>query len=127
MYPGGPHSVLLSFSPPFSLLLLNPEGNRSGTRKEIKFWIERLIINSAGKPSFRGTQFHIYLFKNQVNVLKTICISQILLKPRENNCHYCYCSVFLLINIFNFFRLLHCPGKFTYSLPYLSCSIENLP
>ena len=30
-----------------------------GTRKEIKFWLERLIINSAEELSFRGTQFHI--------------------------------------------------------------------
>ena len=45
-------------NPPFSLILPNSEGNRGGTRKGIKFWIERLIINLAGKLSFRGTPFH---------------------------------------------------------------------
>ena len=29
-------------------------------RKRIKFWIERLVINSAGDLSFSGTQFHHY-------------------------------------------------------------------
>ena len=29
----------------FFLLLFNPEGNTGRTRKGIKFWIERLIIN----------------------------------------------------------------------------------
>ena len=45
LYPGMLHRVLLSFNPLFSLTLLNPEGNRGRTRKGIKFWIERLIIN----------------------------------------------------------------------------------
>ena len=57
MYPRRPHRVLLGFNPPFSLILLNPEGKRGGTRKGIKFWIERLIINLAGELGFRGTRF----------------------------------------------------------------------
>ena len=48
---GGTHRVLFNFNPPFSLMLLNPEGNRSRTRKAIRFWIERLII------LVRGTRF----------------------------------------------------------------------
>ena len=43
---------LLSFHLPFSLLLFIPEGNRGGTRKGIKFWIERLIMNSSGELGF---------------------------------------------------------------------------
>ena len=59
--PGGacvPGKALLGFSPHFSLILLNPEGNRDGMRRRIKFWIERLIINLARELSFSGTQFH---------------------------------------------------------------------
>ena len=37
LYLGRPHRVLLGFGPPFSLILLHPEGNRGGTRKGIKF------------------------------------------------------------------------------------------
>ena len=59
LYLGRPHRVLLGFNPPFSLLLLSPEGNRDRTRKEIKFSIERLIIYSAGELCFRGTQFQV--------------------------------------------------------------------
>ena len=36
----------------FSLIRLNLEGNRAGTRKEIQFGIERLIINSARELGF---------------------------------------------------------------------------
>ena len=36
------HSFFFFF---FFWLLFNPEGNRGRTRKGIKFWIERLIIN----------------------------------------------------------------------------------
>ena len=57
LYLGGPHRVLLGLSPPFSLILLNPKGSRGGTRKGIKFWIERLIINSSGELGLRGTWF----------------------------------------------------------------------
>ena len=46
LYLGRPHRVLLSFNPPFSLTLLNPEGNKCRTRKGIELWIERLILNS---------------------------------------------------------------------------------
>ena len=44
---------MLGFSPAFSLILLNLKENRYGTRKGIKFWIERLIINSAWELGFR--------------------------------------------------------------------------
>ena len=58
LVPRGPCRVLLSVSAPFSLMLLNAEGNRCGTRKGIKFWLERLIVNSAEELGFRGTRFH---------------------------------------------------------------------
>lgn len=41
----------------FSLIPLNPEGNRCRTRKGIKLWIERLIINLAGELGFRELNF----------------------------------------------------------------------
>ena len=46
---------------PFSLLLFNPKVNKGEKRKEIKFWIESLIINLSRELSFRGTQFQISL------------------------------------------------------------------
>ena len=58
LYQGGPCRVLLSFNHLFSLTLLHPEGNRDKTRKGIQFWMERLIINTAGELHFSGTQFH---------------------------------------------------------------------
>ena len=59
LYPGGTHRVLLGFNPlPFSSILLNPEGNRSKTRKGIQFLIEWLIINSVlGRLGFTVTDF----------------------------------------------------------------------
>ena len=57
LYLGRPGGVLLGFSPPFSLILLNSEGKRGRTRKGIKFSIERLNITLAGEFSFRGTLF----------------------------------------------------------------------
>ena len=51
MYLGGPLRVLLSFNIPF-LILLSTEGNRDGTRKGIKFWMERSIRNSAEELGF---------------------------------------------------------------------------
>ena len=51
LYMGRTHRVLFNFKPPFSLMLLNPEGNRSRTRQAIRFWIESLII------LVRGTRF----------------------------------------------------------------------
>ena len=57
LYPGGPHRALLSFNPPFPLTRLNLEGNKDITRKGMKFWIKRLIINSAEELGFRKTQF----------------------------------------------------------------------
>ena len=38
--PRGPHRVLLSFNPPFSLILLNLEENKCWSKKGITFWIE---------------------------------------------------------------------------------------
>ena len=52
-----PHRVLLSYKPPFSLVLLSLEENRCWTRKGILFWIEVLIINLAEELGFRGTRF----------------------------------------------------------------------
>ena len=43
---------LLGFNSLFSLIILNPEGNICGTRKGIKFCIERLSINSAEELIF---------------------------------------------------------------------------
>ena len=60
-YPGAPHRALLIFEP-YSLppltphcskILLNLEWKRRETRKRIKLWKEKLIINSAEKLSFR--------------------------------------------------------------------------
>ena len=51
LYLGGPHRGL-------SLILLNLRENRYGTRKGIKFWIERLIVHLAEELSFRGVRFH---------------------------------------------------------------------
>lgn len=47
LFPRRAHRLLLGFPLPFFffLLLFNPEGNTGRTRKGIKFWIERLIIN----------------------------------------------------------------------------------
>ena len=47
---GGPCRVLLNFKPLFSLILLNPKGNRV-TRKWIQFWTE------VNHKFSRGTQF----------------------------------------------------------------------
>ena len=55
LYLGRPRRVLLSFSLPFSLIVLNPEGDRDGTRKGIKLWTERLIRNSAWGLGFRDS------------------------------------------------------------------------
>ena len=55
LYLGRPRRVLLSFSLPFSLIVLNAEGDRDGTRKGIKLWTERLIINSAWELGFRDS------------------------------------------------------------------------
>lgn len=48
--PGRPHKVLVGFSPIFSLIVLNPEGNRGQDRRGIKFCRER----EARELSFRG-------------------------------------------------------------------------
>ena len=55
------HRVLPGFSAPSALIHLSPEGNRSGTRKGIQFWVKKLTINAAGELSFRGPWFHLFL------------------------------------------------------------------
>lgn len=70
MYPGGLCRVLLSFSAPFSLILLNLERNRFSTRKEIKFWIDILIINSGEELSFTETWFQFGCWRKSVYFLK---------------------------------------------------------
>ena len=57
LYLSRPHRVLFSFGPHTRS---NPEWNRYSMRKGIKFWIERLIINSAEELGFSGTWFHIH-------------------------------------------------------------------
>ena len=42
----------------FSLILFSIERKTLKKRKGVKFWIKRLIINSAEELSIRGTQFH---------------------------------------------------------------------
>ena len=44
---------------------LPSEGNTSRTRKGIKFWIERLIMNSAGELSFRGPSLSVWSARTQ--------------------------------------------------------------
>jgi len=45
----------ICFNTPFSLIFLNLEGNKFGTRKRRQFWAETLIINPAEELSFRET------------------------------------------------------------------------
>ena len=58
-YPGAPHRALLVFepyplpTPHSSKIPLNLERKRQETRKRIRFWKEKLIINSAEKLNFR--------------------------------------------------------------------------
>ena len=49
--------------PQLSLIFLNLEGNRFRKRKAVKFWIERLIINSTEELGFRGTCFHLHVLR----------------------------------------------------------------
>ena len=58
LYPRGPRRVLLGFIAHFSLILVNPQRIRGRTRKGRKFWVEKLIINSAEDLDFRGTGVH---------------------------------------------------------------------
>ena len=53
--PGRALQVLLRFSPIASLAFLNPEGIKDGPRRRVKFWMERIITNSAGTLSFTGS------------------------------------------------------------------------
>ena len=57
MKPRGPQGVLLGSNPPFSVTLLNPEGNRGGTGKGIKLWMERFNVNSVRGLGLRGLGF----------------------------------------------------------------------
>nr|XP_031295795.1 uncharacterized protein LOC116149003 [Camelus dromedarius] len=57
LYSGGPHGVLLGFSPLLSLTLLCLEEHRYGTRQGIMFRMERLGINLAEELDLRETQF----------------------------------------------------------------------
>ena len=50
---GWPHTAWLGFIEPFPLMSLNFVGNKGRTRKGMKFWIERLIINSVEEISFQ--------------------------------------------------------------------------
>lgn len=61
-YLGRSCKFLLTFKPSFSFILLSPEGNRDKTRKGIKYWVKRFIINSVGNSQFGagrgvGSQF----------------------------------------------------------------------
>lgn len=42
------------FQTPFPLIFLIAEWNMGGTKRRIKFWMERLIINLAGELVFGG-------------------------------------------------------------------------
>ena len=55
---GRPHRVLLSYSFPLFFDIPVLRGNRYRKGKEIKFWIERLVINSAEELGFKGAEFH---------------------------------------------------------------------
>lgn len=54
MHPRGPQGVLLGSNPPFSVTLLNPEGNRGGTGKGLKLRMERFNVNSGKGLGLRG-------------------------------------------------------------------------
>ena len=56
---GGPHKVLLSFNPPFSLILLSLEANRFPTRKGRLYGIE-VNHNLLEELSFSRIPFHSY-------------------------------------------------------------------
>ena len=58
--PAGSSSISIS---PFLWCSSILRGNKCGSRKGIKFWIKRLIINWAEKLSFTGTRFQIHLLK----------------------------------------------------------------
>lgn len=45
--------LVYNFNPPFSLIFLHLEGNRFGTSKGVKFWIQRLVISSAEALCFK--------------------------------------------------------------------------
>ena len=53
-YLGRSCKFLLAFKPSFSFILLSPEGNRDKTRKGIKYWVKKFIINSMGNSIWGG-------------------------------------------------------------------------
>lgn len=52
LYPRGPRRALLGLIAHFSLILINPQRTRGRTRKGMKFWVEKLIINLAEDLDF---------------------------------------------------------------------------
>lgn len=52
LYPRGPRWALLGLIAHFSLILINPQRTRGRTRKGMKFWVEKLIINLAEDLDF---------------------------------------------------------------------------
>ena len=49
LYLGGPFEVLLGFSPPFSLTLLNPDRNRDQMGKRNKVCLDREVHHELGR------------------------------------------------------------------------------
>ena len=82
---GSLHGALLNFYPLFSLIFVNPEGNRNETRKEIMFWIEKLIINSAEELNFMRMISLLLNLKTRIWLFRSHCIHANLL----NDPHGC--------------------------------------
>ena len=85
----GPAESLISVPtiPSFSLIFLfSPEENRFRTRKEIKFWIERLIISSAEDFDSIGTQFQ---FQRKISLFDFLLRSSSLGSEKEKKCPWC--------------------------------------
>ena len=71
-YLDGLHRILLGFNPSFSLIFLNLEGKSYGTRNRIKFWIKKLVRNSAVEFSFKSTWFQTG-FEPHLVILEISC------------------------------------------------------
>ena len=71
-YLGRSCKFLLAFNPSFSFILFSPKWNRDKTRKGIKYWVKRFIINLVGNTIWGGFRFR----KNQGG------------KYRKNCCRY---------------------------------------
>ena len=81
----GPAESLISMPtiPGFSLIFpFSPEGKRSRTRKEIKFWIKRLIISSAEEFDSTGTQFP---FQRKISLFDFLLRSSSLGSEKKKN------------------------------------------